>query len=123
MSGTSNEFDDARSTGAGDPAEQPSTAEVVPGAGAHPADSYGEAHTDDEPAPAPVPGTQNAPAQDMHDTTAEDQIAGIVAQTRADVGDADESRIADVLRQRFEQTGIRVADDRVAALAAEVSQR
>jgi hypothetical protein len=105
-------------------AAQPDTAgqPAAAGAGAHPADSYGGAVSDETPA-APVPGTQNAPVQDMHDTTDEDKIAGIVAQTRQDVGDKDEARIADVLRQRFDDTGIHVADDRVAALAAEVAHR
>jgi hypothetical protein len=104
-----------------DPSAQPATADGVPGAGAAAADSYGGAVADESPT-APAPGTQNAPAQDMHDTTDEDKIAGIVAQTRADVGEKDETRIADVLRQRFSDTGIHVADDRVAALAAEVAQ-
>jgi hypothetical protein len=68
-------------------------------------------------------GTQDAPAMDMHDTTDEERIAGIVAQTRADVGDASDERIADVLRQRFRDIGLEVGDDRVRALAAEVAAR
>lgn len=76
----------------------------------------------DTPA-APAPGTQNEPAMDMHTTTDEDRIAGIVAQTRSDVGDASHERIADVLRQRFSDVGLDVGDDRVRALAAEVAQR
>ncbi|MFJ6653736.1 hypothetical protein ACIQLJ_13180 [Microbacterium sp. NPDC091313] len=67
--------------------------------------------------------TQDAPAMDMHDTTDEERIAGIVAQTRADVGDASEERIAAVLRQRFADIGLEVGDDRVRALAAEVAAR
>lgn len=67
--------------------------------------------------------TQDAPAMDMHGTTTEDRITGIVAQTRSDVGDAPPERIADVLRQRFADTGIDVGDDRVRALAAEIADR
>lgn len=97
---------------------QPENAPV--GSGAHPSDSYGGAVSDEAPA-APVPGTQNAPVQDMHEASNDDKIAGIVAQTRQDVGNKDDSRIADVLRQRFEETGVKVADDRLAALVAEVA--
>jgi hypothetical protein len=120
MSGSASEYNDPQSTA-------PGGGDSVAGAGADPADSYGGAVSDDsttEEAPAvAAPGTQNEPAQDMHDASEEDKIAGIVAQTRADVGDQDDARIADVLRQRFNDTGIHVADDRVAALAAEVANR
>ncbi|MGP3534441.1 hypothetical protein ACTU3I_06565 [Microbacterium sp. RD1] len=68
-------------------------------------------------------GTQDAPAMDMHDTTDEDRIAGVVAQTRLDVGDASEERILDVLRQRFDDIGLEPGDDRVRALAAEIAHR
>lgn len=74
-------------------------------------------------ASASASGTQDAPAMDMHDTDDEQRIAGIVAQTRADVGDRSEERIADVLRQRFADIGLEVGDDRVRALAAEVAAR
>ncbi|MFG6475332.1 hypothetical protein ACFXP7_02990 [Microbacterium sp. P06] len=109
-----NESDEVRGVSA-------ASTDQVPGAGAAPADSYGGAVSDETPAATPAPGTQNAPVQDMHDTTDEDKIAGIVAQTRQDVGDKDQARIADVLRQRFDETGVHVANDRVAALAAEVA--
>ena len=107
-------------SGTNEAPQSAASADEVPGAGAAAADSYGGAVSDDTPAAA-EPGTQNAPVQDMHHATDEDKIAGIVAQTRQDVGDKDESRIADVLRQRFTETGVHVADDRIAALAAEVS--
>lgn len=113
MSADVNENDNAQA--------QPATGDQVAGAGAAAADSYGGA-VSDEPVAPPAPGTQNEPKQDMHSASDEDKIAGIVAQTRADVGDKDQSRIADVLRQRFSETGVSVADDRVAALAAEVTQ-
>lgn len=91
------------------------------GAGAQPADSQGGA-LHDEAKHQHEPGTQDEPVMDMHETNDEERIAGIVAQTRIDVGGADESRIADVLRQRFTETGTRVAEDRIAALAAEVAR-
>ncbi len=91
--------------------------------GAPPETVQGGAVAPDAHAPAAAPGTQNEPAMDMHSTTDEDRIAGIVAQTRSDVGDAGEDRIADVLRQRFADTGIDVGDDRVRALAAEIAAR
>ncbi|MFL2001144.1 hypothetical protein [Microbacterium sp. A1-JK] len=96
-------------------------ADQVPGAGASASDSYGGAVSDD-PTPVTEPGTQNEPVQDMHDTTDEDKIIGIVAQTRQDVGGKGERRIAEVLRQRFRETGVDVADDRIAALVAEVAR-
>lgn len=114
MSGTTNDYEQ-------DNGAQQATGDAVPGAGAAPADSYGGAVSDETPA-APAPGTQNEPAQDMHDASDEDKIAGIVAQTRQDLGAEDQTRIADVLRQRFSDSGIHVADDRVAALAAEVAR-
>ncbi|QEW04168.1 hypothetical protein [Microbacterium lushaniae] len=76
-----------------------------------------------EAASAGSPGTQDAPAMDMHSATNEDRVEGIVAQTRVDVGDAPEERIADVLRQRFSETGTDIGDDRIRALAAEIAQR
>ncbi|MFG6402082.1 MULTISPECIES: hypothetical protein [unclassified Microbacterium] len=97
----------------------PVTGDSTPGAGAAAADSYGGSVSDETPTSAT--GTQDAPAQDMHDASEDDKIAGIVAQTRVDVGDKDDERISEVLRQRFEDSGISVAGDRLAALAAEVS--
>jgi hypothetical protein len=86
-------------------------------------DVQGGAVAHDAHAPGSSGSTQDAPAMDMHDASDEDRIAGIVAQTRADVGDASDERIADVLRQRFSDIGLEVGDDRVRALAAEVAQR
>ncbi|MDQ1175133.1 hypothetical protein QE430_003440 [Microbacterium testaceum] len=45
----------------------------------------------------------------------------MVVQTRADVGDKSQERIADVLRQRFADVGLDLGDDRIRALAAEVA--
>lgn len=91
----------------------------APEGGASPADSVGGAvHPE---AKASRPGEQSAPAMDTHPTDDEARIAGVVVQTRADVGDASEERIADVLRQRFSDVGLDLGDDRIRALAAEVA--
>ena len=57
----------------------------------------------------------------FHPAVDEARIAGVVVQTRADVGDKSPERIADVLRQRFADIGLELGDDRIRALAAEVS--
>jgi hypothetical protein len=57
---------------------------------------------------------------DTHPTDDEARIRGVIVQTRADVGDKSEDRIADVLRQRFNDIGLELGDDRIRALAAEV---
>lgn len=70
-----------------------------------------------------APGVQNEPALDQNPASDEERIAGIVAQTRADVGDAGVERIADVLVQRFTDAGLDVDADRTVALAAEIDAR
>jgi len=47
-----------------------------------------------------------------------DKIEGIVAQTRADYPGDDATEIEDRLRQRFEQSGIEVPEERLAELVA-----
>jgi hypothetical protein len=97
-------------------APQPSTG---PDGGADAADSVGGAvHQDRKVA---RPDEQSAPAMDTHPTDDEARIQGVVIQTRADVGDKSEARIADVLRQRFADVGLDLGDDRIRALAAEVA--
>ena len=87
------------------------------GAGA--ADSVGGAvHADRKIA---RPDEQSEPAMDTHPTDDEARIAGVVVQTRADVGDKSQERIADVLRQRFADVGLDLGDDRIRALEAEVA--
>ncbi|WP_144785969.1 hypothetical protein [Microbacterium sp. BH-3-3-3] len=90
-----------------------------PDGGADAADSVGGAvHRDRK---IETPDEQSEPAMDTHPTDDEARIAGVVVQTRADVGDKSEERIADVLRQRFRDIGLDLGDDRIRALAAEVS--
>jgi hypothetical protein len=58
---------------------------------------------------------------DQHVASDDDKIAGIVVQTRSDVGTEPVERIADVLKQRFEDAGIEVTDERTADLAQQVA--
>jgi hypothetical protein len=57
-----------------------------------------------------MPNTQDDPAMGQHPTTDAAKLAGIVDQTRADVGDKDAEAIEHVLRQRLEQVGIELSD-------------
>lgn len=71
----------------------------------------------------PAGGIQDAPAEDTHETTDEDRLQGIIVQTQADMGDASADRLAEVLRQRVQEVGLDVGDDRIRALAAEIKDR
>ncbi|MBA8815289.1 hypothetical protein FHX48_000341 [Microbacterium halimionae] len=72
-----------------------------------------------EPAVDPR-NVQNEPAMDMHTSTDEERIDGIVDQTRADVGDKSLERIQGVLRQRFEQSGTAFTEELLVELAQRV---
>lgn len=96
-----------------------SSADTPAAAGGLPSDA-GQGGALAEDAPVARAGVQDAPAQDQNVPTDEDRIAGVVAQTRADVGDAGVERLADVLRQRFEEAGLDVDAERTRALAAEI---
>lgn len=90
-----------------------------PDGGAGAADSVGGALHEDRKITRP--DEQSEPAMDTHPTDDEARIQGVVVQTRADVGGKSEERIADVLRQRFTEVGLDLGDDRIRALAAEIS--
>ncbi|KAA9111518.1 hypothetical protein [Microbacterium rhizomatis] len=62
-------------------------------------------------------GEQSEPAMDLDTVTDQERIDGILAQTRVDVGDEDAARIAEVLRQRFEDAGIPASADELASFA------
>jgi hypothetical protein len=64
--------------------------------------------------------TQDLPAMSQNNATDEDKISGIIAQTRQDLPGESLERIGDVLRQRFADAGVEVADDRLAELARAV---
>ena len=64
---------------------------------------------------------QRLPAMDQNNAPDIDKVAGIVAQTRADVGIEPVERIAEVLRQRLDQAGVSLPDADVEELARQVS--
>ncbi|WP_137843028.1 hypothetical protein [Microbacterium sp. 2FI] len=66
-------------------------------------------------------GEQRLPAMSQNDAPVDDKVAGIVAQTRVDVGTESLARIEGVLRQRLEQSGIDLGDDEIDGLARQVS--
>jgi hypothetical protein len=64
---------------------------------------------------------QRLPAMSQNNASELDKVAGIVAQTRQDVGTEPLERIAEVLHQRLEQSGIDLPDSEVQELARQVS--
>jgi hypothetical protein len=64
---------------------------------------------------------QRLPAMAQNDASETDKVSGIVVQTRSDVGTEPLERIADVLRQRLEQSGIDLPDSDIEELARQVS--
>jgi hypothetical protein len=64
---------------------------------------------------------QRLPAMAQNDASAVDKVAGVVAQTRSDVGSETVERIEQVLRQRLEQSGVDLPDDEIRELAQQVS--
>ena len=66
--------------------------------------------------------TQDAPIEDgSDDATNEQAVQGILEQVRADIGmgHTHESP-AELLRERFTQSGVQVSEERLSALAAEL---
>lgn len=96
--------------------------------GAEPPDAAGARTTEpmatasDAPQPTGDGTAQAEPAMDQNIASDEDKIAGIALQTRHDVGDADPSRIEEVLAQRFRDAGLEVGAERLSALAREVAE-
>ena len=64
---------------------------------------------------------QRLPAMSQNDASELEKVTGVVAQTRADVGTEPVERIAEVLRQRFEQSGIDLPDSDIEELAHQIS--
>ena len=62
-------------------------------------------------------GSQDAPLLAQNQTSTSEQVDGIVAQTRADLGDESSARFAEVLRQRFSDAGMTLTDEQIADLA------
>ena len=63
---------------------------------------------------------QRLPAMAQNNASDLDKTAGIVAQTRQDVGTESLERVAEVLRQRLEQAGVPVTDADIDELAHQV---
>ena len=61
--------------------------------------------------------TQDEPTMSQHETTDAARLAGVVDQTRADVGGKDADAVEHVLRQRLEQTGIDLPDSDIHDIA------
>lgn len=64
---------------------------------------------------------QRLPAMSQNDASAIDKVSGIVAQTRQDIGTEPVDRIAEVLSQRFEQSGIDLPEHEVRELAQQIA--
>ena len=64
---------------------------------------------------------QRLPAMSQNNASDVDKVAGIVAQTRSDVGTEPLERIAEVLRQRLSQSGVDLPDNDIEELARQVS--
>lgn len=63
---------------------------------------------------------QRLPAMSQNNASDVDKVAGIVAQTRSDVGTEPLERIAEVLRQRLSQSGVDLPDHDIEELARQV---
>lgn len=68
----------------------------------------------------PRPGEQNEPLLAQNTTTDAERLAGIVEQTRADLGGEDLEKIIAVLKQRLADAAIPLSDEGVSALADKV---
>ena len=64
---------------------------------------------------------QRLPAMSQNDASAIDKVAGIAAQTRADVGTEPVGRIAEVLQQRLDQAGVDLPAADVDELANQIA--
>ncbi|KAF2412470.1 hypothetical protein B1729_15025 [Microbacterium sp. B35-04] len=64
---------------------------------------------------------QRLPAMAQNNASEVDKVAGIVVQTRSDVGGEPLERIAEVLRQRLTQAGVELPEHDIEELARQVS--
>ena len=64
---------------------------------------------------------QRLPAMAQNNASDVDKVAGIVVQTRSDVGSEPLERIAEVLRQRLTQAGVELPEHDIEELARQVS--
>ena len=57
------------------------------------------------------PGTQDAPLQDMHPTSVDEKIEGIIAQSRSDFAGSGDMDLPLLVRRRLEDAGIQASDE------------
>ncbi|MET0812811.1 MAG: hypothetical protein ABWY03_07135 [Microbacterium sp.] len=102
------------------PAPGPSDVGVVQGADHHGQDGGGDNLTAGE-TQRDLKGAaeQSVPAMSQNNATDAAKIDGIIGQTRQD-GHQDHDAVVHVLRQRFEQSGVAVPEDRLDELADRV---
>jgi hypothetical protein len=62
-------------------------------------------------------GVQDEPVLEQNAATTQEQIDGIIAQTRADLGGESNDRYAEVLNQRLTDAGIQITDEDLQKLA------
>ncbi|GAA2010494.1 hypothetical protein [Microbacterium ulmi] len=85
------------------------------------ADAGSGARAADETEPPASTADGSGPIMDQHSASDVDKIAGIVVQTRADVGTEPVERIAEVLGQRLRDAGLDLDDGEIADLARQVA--
>jgi hypothetical protein len=119
MSGTANEFENP---GANHP-DRKDTEGVQPAPAEQRSDAgVGGAVNRSDDAPRGEE-TQDEPVLAQNQATRQEKIDGIVAQTRVDLGGETDERYAEVLRQRFVDSGIEMTDEDRQRLAGDVNPR
>lgn len=68
-------------------------------------------------------GTQHRPRLAQNAASEEEELEGIIAQSRADLSEGSPERIVELLRQRLDDAGIARDDDQIVELARRVSTR
>lgn len=63
---------------------------------------------------------QRLPAMAQNNASDVDKVAGIVAQTRQDIGTGSEEEVTHILKQRLEQSGVPLPDSDVAELVKQI---
>ncbi len=71
--------------------------------------------------PAAAGNTQDEPRLELHETTAQERLDGIVAQLRADVQGENAATVDKAVRTRLAETGVAADENAIARLVAELS--
>lgn len=74
-----------------------------------------------EPGAAGTQNTQDEPRLEMHATTEQERLDGVVAQLRADVQGENTATVDKAVRTRLAETGVAADEDTIARLVAELS--